>query len=105
MNQRNRRKGQPRTRGSVNGARKETASRGEESRVGVAPDEGAAPAREGVAAGAAGLRSDTAYGRLRPGASGDEEEEMGTDGGAAVTGVAGVSGGGRGTTSSTNTRR
>jgi hypothetical protein len=76
----------------------------EDWRVGGAPNDGAL-AREGVAAGAAGFRNDTAYGRLKPGASGAEEEEMGTDGGAAVTGVAGVSGGGRGTTSSTNTRR
>lgn len=62
-------------------------------------------ASEGIAAGAAGLRADTATGRLRPGASGAEGEDEGTDGGAAVTGVSGVSGPGRGTTRSGNTRK
>jgi hypothetical protein len=80
-------------------------SPGDDSRLGATPNEADPLAAEGVAAGAAGFRTDTAYGRLKPGASGAEEEEMGTDGGAAVTGVSGVSGGGRGTTSSTNTRR
>ncbi|HEY1327626.1 MAG TPA: hypothetical protein VGI14_11855 [Casimicrobiaceae bacterium] len=78
---------------------------GAESRVGSHPHEAGTFAAEGVAAGAAGFRRETAFGRLKPGASGAEEEEQGTDGGAAVTGVSGVSGGGRGTTSTTNTRR
>jgi len=93
------------TAGGVLDQRGSGYSPGDDSRVGATPSEDDKLAAEGVAAGAAGFRSDAAYGRLKPGASGAEEEEVGTDGGAAVTGVSGVSGGGRGTTSSTNTRR
>jgi hypothetical protein len=80
-------------------------SAGNDSRVGARPGESGELVAEGVAPGAAGFRSGTATGGLKPGASGAEEEEMGTDGGAAVIGVSGVSGGGRGTTSANNTRK
>lgn len=80
-------------------------SPGVDSRAGASASESRRLAAEGIAAGAAGFRSYTGTGRFKPGATGAEEEDEGMDGGAAVTGVSGVSGGGRGTTSSNNTRR
>lgn len=80
-------------------------SPGVDARAGASASESGRLPAEGIAAGAAGFRRYTGTGRFKPGATGAEEEDEGMDGGAAVTGVSGVSGGGRGTTSSNNTRR
>lgn len=107
MAHRTRRKGDRQSRGSLAGnQQRQEACVSRRTSLG---QNGGAPRDGGIsspgAAGAAGFRNETATGRLKPGASGAEEEEQGTDGGAAVTGVSGVSGGGRGTTSTHNTRR
>jgi len=84
---------------------------GAESRVGATPDETDPLAREGIAAGTAGMGDDppadapTARGLRRAAAGADTEDYDASEGGRAVGGVSGTSGGGSGTTPADNARR
>ena len=93
---------------SARGARKTRSRSIGDTRLGESPNETERLAREGVAAGAAGVRverhDDAQHGPdYVP--SGDEEERGMSDGSRTVGGVFGTSGGGSGTTSITNSRK
>ena len=82
-------------------------SPGAASRVGASPNDADPLAREGDAAGAAGMGPDdsTPARPERRGRVEDTEDYDASDGARAVGGVAGTSGGGSGTTPSDNSRR
>ena len=84
-------------------------SPGADSRIGAHPNEGGDLAHEGVTAGAAGVANEDRAAQLRggPKRGGDDgtEDYDASDGGRAVGGVSGTSGGGSGTTPATNTRK
>lgn len=84
-------------------------SPGADSRIGAHPNEGGDLPRAGVAAGAAGVADEDRAAKRRGGepraADGDREDYDATEGGRAVGGVSGTSGGGSGTTPANNTRK
>jgi len=94
------------TPGGVRDQRGSGFSPGAAPRLGAAPEDRDPLAREGVAAGAAGVGAEPrASSREQAGDARDTEDYDASDGARAVGGISGTTGGGSGTTRSENSRR